>query len=220
MKADQGSAWILVGANLVALAVAWTQKWPLFWLLIPYWVRNVVIGWYSAKRILALQRFTTEGTSGFEGRNDEEIKRNTVKFFACHYGGFHLVYLFFMHIAFSMGKLPGGIVVPELTGKDWLWIAGLGLTFALTHRASFKRNLESDSQSRPNIGTLMFLPYARVVPMHLTFCVGLGLGYSGAVLLFGLLKTIADAGMHVVEHRVLAAPTTSAAPRDPGGRSS
>jgi hypothetical protein len=206
MKADRGSIWILVCTNVLVLAIAWAQKWPLFWLLIPYWVQNVVIGWYSAGRILALERFSMEGTSGFEGKDDAEIKRNTVAFFACHYGLFHFGYLFFMYIAISTGKLPGGMKVPEITGEDWLWIAGVSLSFALTHRASFKRNLENDKRGCPNIGVLMFLPYARVVPMHLTFVIGLGLGYSGAVLLFGALKTIADVGMHIVEHRVLAAP--------------
>ena len=175
-------------------------------LLLPYWVQSVVIGWYSGRRILALERFSTEGTSGFTGDSDTEVKSNTVHFFALHYGIFHFGYLFFMVLGVSIGKLPGGMVVPEITQDDLLWVALVSLVFVLTHRASFLRNLEHDRQGRPNIGTLMFLPYARVIPMHFTFIFGLGMGYTGAVMLFGILKTLADVGMHWVEHRVLARP--------------
>jgi hypothetical protein len=47
----------------------------------------------------------------------------------------------------------------------------------------------------------MFYPYARVIPMHLTLT--LGFFISSPLLFFLLLKTLADAIMHVVEHRVL-----------------
>lgn len=55
------------------------------------------------------------------------------------------------------------------------------------------------------LGTLMFLPYARVVPMHLTIIFGgmLARDSAFALLLFCSLKTAADVLMHYVEHRVL-----------------
>ena len=194
---------LIVLANGLALAVAWWERWPMLLLLLPYWVQSVVIGWYSGRRMLALERFSTEGTSGFTGDSDEQVKRNAVKFFAMHYGIFHVGYLFFMLIGLQTGKLAGGMPIPELAQRDLLWVAAVSLVFALTHRASFRRNLENDRKGRPNIGTVMFLPYARVIPMHLTFIFGLAMGYTGAVVLFGILKTLADVGMHWVEHRVL-----------------
>ena len=206
MTTDRGSVWMIVFANALALAIAWWQHWPMLLLLFPYWVQSVVIGWYSGRRILALERFTTEGTQGFTGDSDKQIKWNTVKFFAMHYGLFHFVYLFFMFIGVKTGKMPGGMQVPEITRTDAVWVAAIALIFVLTHRTSFRRNLEHDRKGCPNIGTLMFLPYARVVPMHLTFILGLSMGYTGAVLFFGILKTLADVGMHWVEHRVLGAP--------------
>ena len=208
MRSDLESVLMVVFANAAAIAVALWQRWPLNLLLWTYWLQSVVIGWYSGRRILALQRFSTEGTSGFTGGSDEEIKRNTVKIFAAHYGIFHFVYMFFLFIFQTTGKAP------EMTGTDAAWILALGAMFALTHRASFKRNLENDMRGRPNIGTLMFLPYARVVPMHLTFIFGIQMGFTGALLLFSSLKTAADVLMHVVEHRILAKP----APPGPGGK--
>ncbi len=60
-----------------------------------------------------------------------------------------------------------------------------------------------DAQGTPNIGTLMFTPYLRVVPMHLTIVFGaVALGSTG-VLVFGGMKMVADVAMHVAEHRLL-----------------
>ena len=51
---------------------------------------------------------------------------------------------------------------------------------------------------------MMFLPYVRILPMHLTILsggiVGAGLG---SMLLFSGLKTLADYLSQIVEHRVL-----------------
>lgn len=47
----------------------------------------------------------------------------------------------------------------------------------------------------------MFYPYARIFPMHLTILLGATTGVP--LLMFLVLKTIADGVMHVVEHRVL-----------------
>lgn len=49
----------------------------------------------------------------------------------------------------------------------------------------------------------MFLPYARILPMHLAFVGGAASGGALALLFFSVLKTGADALMHVVEHRWL-----------------
>lgn len=195
---------MIVVTNVLTLCIAWRQNWSLLFLLIPYWTQNVVIGWYSGRRILRLERFSTEGTGGFAGVNPEKVKVDTVKFFAMHYGVFHLVYLKFLLIFIMSGKMPGNIPVPDIGWSDLGWLAAVSFMFLLTHRASFKRNLDYDRKGRPNIGTLTFLPYVRVVPMHLTLVIGLGMGYAGAVLLFGTLKTAADVLMHYVEHRTLA----------------
>lgn len=210
MTTDRGAVGMVVFANAFALAIAWWEQWSMFLLLLPYWVQSVVIGWYSGKRILALERFTTEEDSNFSGGSDEEIKRNTVKFFAISYGICHFVYLLSMFLIMQTGKMPGNLPSPEITATDAAWIAVVSGVFVLTHRASFKRNIEYDRKGCPNIVTLFFLPYARVLPMHITFVIGLSLGYSGAVLLFGALKTAADVLMHCVEHQVLARPVKSA----------
>jgi len=63
-----------------------------------------------------------------------------------------------------------------------------------------------DLAGTPNIGTLMFLPYARIVPMHLVIVAGAvwtGRASGLALASFVALKTGADLIMHRAEHRML-----------------
>ena len=68
---------------------------------------------------------------------------------------------------------------------------------------SHREHVASDLRHTRNIGTLMFIPYLRIIPMHLTIILGAVLGSGGGLLLFGALKTVADVVMHKVEHRML-----------------
>lgn len=74
------------------------------------------------------------------------------------------------------------------------------LLFFINHLFSYFYNRPKDTKKQ-NIGSLMFYPYARIIPMHLTIIFGSSFG--GALPLFLVLKTFADAIMHVVEHNVL-----------------
>lgn len=186
----------LLGVNAVALVVALALDWPLATIVWPYWIQSVVIGYFSRKRILALGRFSTEDFT----INDRPVKataatqRSVTTFFAVHYGLFHLAYLGFLlqHSA-------------DLRWWDGAGLLALGISFVWNHRLSFEENVSADRRGTPNIGTLMFLPYARILPMHLTIILGSQVASEGAwaVLVFGVLKTAADVLMHHVEHRVL-----------------
>jgi hypothetical protein len=187
----------LLAVNAATVAIAFALDWPVAMLLWPYWVQSVVIGYFSRKRILALGRFSTEGFT----MNDRavsptpETQRSVANFFALHYGFFHIGYLVFL-----VGQYTG-----QLRWWDWAGLLVLGVSFAWNHRLSFNQNVEADRTGTPNIGTLMFLPYGRIIPMHITILVGGALGGDSAwsVLVFGALKTAADVLMHHVEHRVL-----------------
>ena len=156
----------------------------------------MIIGWYSRRRILALQQFSTEGFKINDRPVPEtaESLRKTAGFFALHYGFFHVGYF-----AFLVSRTAG------LSHWDWLAFAAMGASFAMSHGTSFRQNLEADAHGRPNLGTMMFLPYARIVPMHLTILFGSTMAGDSphGVLLFSVLKTAADVLMHHVEHRVL-----------------
>ncbi len=195
VASDRRALGWLLAANAFTLALALLQDWPLALLLWPYWAQSVIIGVFSVRRILGLTRFSTEGfrINRRAVEPTEQTKRSTAGFFALHYGMFHVGYAAFL----------AGLQMPA---QDWFWVAVAALAFVLNHRQSFERFRAADRQGSPNIGTLMFLPYLRVIPMHLMVIFGVGVfgGGVAALLLFGLLKTAADCAMHVAEHRILA----------------
>lgn len=210
--------WAILGSNALTAAIALAANWSLLQLLWPFWVQSVVIGWFSLQRIRRLRDFRTEGFR----INDRavaptaETRAKTAAFFALHYGLFHAIYLVFL-IGFTASAADGGsvsitntrtgevsqVLMGELQALDWLLFAALGVVFWRTHAASHREHVQADLAGRPHIGTLMFMPYLRILPMHLTLVLGLVLGSGMATLLFLALKTAADAGMHVIEHALL-----------------
>ncbi|NIV18529.1 MAG: hypothetical protein GWN47_09030 [Woeseiaceae bacterium] len=76
------------------------------------------------------------------------------------------------------------------------------VAFYVNHRYSYFHYREQDRNRKPNIGIIMFFPYARIVPMHLMIVGGYAIGptTTSGLLLFLVLKTAADVVMHLVEH--------------------
>ena len=186
-----GSIWLLVAINVVALGIAHWKQWPLTQLMLLYWGQSIAIGISYVLRILSLEQFSTEGFKVNDRAVDPTpaTKRQVAAFFVLHFGFFHLGYLVFL-FADSAAR-------PRLDA--WFWLCVLG--FALNHFWSYRYNREMDRQGSPNIGTLMFTPYLRIIPMHLTIVSGAFLGKG--LLLFGGLKILADAAMHLIEHAQL-----------------
>jgi hypothetical protein len=195
------SLWLLLLANGVTTVLAVTQNWNLLALMWIYWFQNIVIGFFNFRRIRQLKEFSTEGLTinGHPAEPTQETKNHIARFFLLHYGGFHLVYFIFL-LVFSLTGMFSSADENALNSADLKYILPTALLFLGNHVFSYFYNRPRDS-GRQNIGALMSYPYARIIPMHLTIILGLFL--SGGLLLFLLLKTLADAVMHVVEHRVL-----------------
>lgn len=184
------NAMVIVGA-----LVAGDGLGMLMW---PYWIQSMVIGYYSVRRIQKLQAFKTDGLqiNGQYVDPTPATQRSTWRFFIVHYGLFHLVYAVF---------LLGMIARPAAEPSAWapLWLATAFVGFMVSHGHSHREHVASDLRHTRNIGTLMFIPYVRIVPMHLTIIFGAMLGNGIGILLFGALKTVADVAMHKIEHRML-----------------
>jgi hypothetical protein len=181
----------LLIVNAIAIVCAVIEKWDLSTVMVIYWCQNIVIGLFNILRIMSVRLPDVPQVSfraAAAGRGALAL------FFAFHYGLFQFGYFSFLKGAFM--NLDKGFVIFTV------------LTFALNHAYSFFFNYSKDN-SRMDIGRLMFLPYQRIIPMHLTIIFGGAAlllfrsspAASLAVLVFFLfLKTYADIVMHIYEH--------------------
>ncbi len=197
---------LLIG-NAVVLVIALWQGWSVGLLMWPFWMQSVVIGLLNTHRMLSLRHFTTEGLTA-NGRPVPETdagKRSTAWFFLMHYGIFHAVYLVFL-----IGR-------EDVAASDWPWLLLGGATFAIGQMLDQPKVLARDARGRPNLGAMMFMPYLRVIPMHLAIGIGAGTAAGSTAILplvlFTALKTAADVGMafaeRAIERKSLAKSTTS-----------
>jgi uncharacterized protein DUF6498 len=194
IRADR-SVWLLLVSNLIVIILALVQRWSIGELLWIYWWQNVIIGFFNWRRILNLKSFSTDGFK-IDGRQPEatlQTQKSTAWFFLLHYGVFHVVYCIFLIS-----------VLPKPT-PDFLVHGAIGLAiFLFNHAFSYLYNREQDAAGSPNIGTIMFFPYARIVPMHLIIILGgsIGSGSMWLLFVFLLLKTVVDMLMHAISHRL------------------
>jgi len=183
----------VIFSNVLSIVLAAIFHWDLGEILWIYWAQNVIIGISNFIRIMSLKDFTTKGLSS-NGRpvpETQKAKRDTAFFFLMHYGFFHFAYAVFLATQHPVNLAANGDIA-------FLIVAIAG--FALTHGYSFIHNKGADFRHRkPNLGTMLFYPYMRVLPMHFIILAGTFLG-GGAMTAFMLMKTVADAGMHMVEH--------------------
>lgn len=203
--------------NAVTFAIALWQDWSVLQLMWPFWAQSVIIGWFARQRMLKLQAFCTQGLR-INNRSVEptpQTQRWVANFFALHYGFFHLGYFVFL-LAFTVMADATGAIEVLITDSntrsqvhigsvhpfDFLIFIALSVGFWQSHRASHQEHVEADLGNTPSLGALMFMPYLRIIPMHFCIILAIPLG-GGALWLFMLLKTGADALMHVVEHRTL-----------------
>jgi hypothetical protein len=187
------SAFVLVLSNIFATAVAVTEQWNLSKLLWIYWGQSVVMGYFNWRRIRCLKEFSTDGLK----INDQPVpatkisQRQAANFFAVHYGGFHVGYFVFLFIEKA-----------DLSHLEIVGAATCLAVFIFNHWFSFRQNIEKYISRKPNLGSVMSFPYARILPMHLTILVGSYFNEHSTrtLMLFLSLKTIADLTMHLIEH--------------------
>jgi len=195
------SAWALLITNLVSAVVGVANGWGLKEFMLLYWCQSVIIGFFQFLKILDLKEFFTEGflINGRPVSPTPATKRWTAYFFAFHYGFFHLVYLAFMGFMAVFGGLAKKV--------GWLTVLSLVGMFFLNHLFSYLTNRKKDRRRKPNIGSMMFFPYIRIVPMHFTILFAFPFVVEGEqekvlpLLFFLILKTGGDVVMHLIEHR-------------------
>jgi hypothetical protein len=173
----------LLLSNGATLLAALALHWDVGWLLWPYWIQSVIIGWYARRRMLTVADFSTDGltSNGKPVPETNQGKRSAANFFALHYGGFHAGYCVFLVAGHAVGSL-----------RDVLVLVACGVSFVLSQRETCAAQHRADLRGKPNLGALMFTPYLRVVPMHAAIIFGAHASGAGALILFTALKTGSD----------------------------
>lgn len=189
--------WILIGFNL--WCIYYYEKNPdgfptIVWL---YWAQSVLIGLFNFLDMLTLSN-AIPGSMTF---NDKPIdtrfrqKGCLAFFFLVHYGIFHLAYLVFI-----MAQLDEGNI-------DWLFVLLGVAVVALELLISFIRRKSLQGTMHIDVGKMFFLPYLRVVPMHLMI-LGPAFLHWEASTIFLVLKTIADVLGYFLSMKIMRPPMT------------
>lgn len=199
------SVWLLLASNLLTIYFAATGGISLIIVLWIYWFQSVIIGIFNFVRILELKDFSTkDGRIGGKTLEPSSgLKIGMAFFFAFHYGFFHIGYFMFLIFGLPMAallaKFDGTPADTEMfvSAGPWVVLIAAG-AFFVNHLFSYLYNRKKEIKGQ-NLGTVMTYPYLRILPMHL-ICV-FGLFTSGGLMIFLVLKTIADVVMHTIEHR-------------------
>jgi hypothetical protein len=184
------SFWALTASNLIVIAWALLEGWSLEIMMWIYVSQSVFIGIFWFFKILALKEFSTSGfkINKKSVKPTKATKYQTAVFFLVHYGFFHIFYAVFL-----------GAKLKSVPISQLLVPAGI---FFLYQSYSFFHNKKWETKGKPNIGAMMFFPYARIIPMHITMVIAFSdWGQRQALALFLFLKLLADMVMHMVERR-------------------
>ena len=201
----------LIAANLVTIVLAVLGNWDLATVLFSYWMQSVMIGVFTAASLLTTgsAREWPPAPAGDPGaetlaaldRYGSIVARiGLTGFFIIHYGIFHLVYYEF-------------IVGSGMFGQVNLADPGVYLScgiFFLNHLYSFIAHWNVHIREAGGEGEDIFLPYHRIIPMHLIIIFGsmvifaleaTGIDSTMPVLvLFLVLKTWADIAAHLAKY--------------------
>ena len=154
-----------------------------------YWIQSVIIGFFNFIDLLTIKNYNP-GDAKLNGQPITEKNKGCLPwFFLFHYGLFHFVYGIFLLVKFNIDKVD----------KSFLLIGVAA--FLAESLAGFIRRKTAEQEMKFNIGSLFFLPYVRIIPMHLVILVPAFLGVQPSVI-FLILKTIADIFSFVLYQRL------------------
>jgi hypothetical protein len=153
-----------------------------------FWIQNVLIGLFHFLDMLTVQH-TREGSFPI-GNSGKNAKGCSALFFLVHYSAFQVGYLIFVVMHIDMKQVNWHYVYISF----WLLLAGMFMQFIINKRR--EEGIEM------NITSMIFLPYLRIIPMHLMIFVP-ALLHLSSYLVFLLLKAGCDAGMYIISNRMI-----------------
>jgi hypothetical protein len=197
------SFWMLLLSNLVTLFFAIKENWSYESIIMVYAAQSLSIGIVTLVRIMTLKNFKKRAVYTDSGeRIKSVIPKKTIKiiYSILFILGYLLLNAFFF-MAFS------GIFEYGYESVPWTYILLPSGIFLINHLFSFFYNKERDKK-KADIHKIMIFPYIRIIPIFLFTMLGgdifgwfITRSEAGIILVFIILKTIADLIIHVIEHK-------------------
>ena len=191
-KLSYSSIALIVG-NLAPIIGVLFFEWQLFPLILLYWIENVVIGVFNAFKML-----TCSGSESVIQRIFMTL------FFSVHYGMFCFGHGTFVVDLFGgdLDSMPAALQIITQNGMQLALIA-----LVASHGFSFLQNFLIRGEFRQmSVSEVMFLPYKRIIVLHVFIIFGgmalqtFGVTQIGLIFL-AVVKIGADLMAHKIEHK-------------------
>lgn len=198
----------LIFSNLLVIFFAIVDDISAIDVLWIYWWQSVIIGIFNFVKMITLKDFSVEGfkQGGKSVLPTRAVAISSAIFFLFHYGFFHVIYAVFLG-AFSTFSHS------TATSSGTMFLLISAATFFISYLIEFINSRKEKNNELPNIGQIMFAPYARIFPMHLTIILGGFIGAAGGffstntnlaiIVLFTVIKTVVDLITHSVDLKKL-----------------
>jgi hypothetical protein len=172
--------WALMAFNII-LIVEYSDD-PSYYTTIVwiFWIQSVIIGIFNFFDMLTLRKVEIGNfTIDDETPSPAKAKGCLSFFFLVHYGGFHLGYLIFLSISFKFSAI------------DFYVLKFAFLSLLVSSLIQFVQNKTVYRNVPRSITKMFFIPYLRIVPMHLTILLPEFLDWQPGMT-FLILKTVFD----------------------------
>jgi Family of unknown function (DUF6498) len=158
-----------------------------------YWLQSITIGFFTFLELLTIKNYDTADFTMNDQPVTSKNKGCSAWFFLVHYGIFHFVYGIFLLVKHTEGLTHPMILLIGFAG------------FLMEGIIGFRKRKEIEPSIKVSIGTIFFLPYLRVVPMHLMILGPAFLGWQPGTI-FLVLKILADIISYIVYRAIYSKP--------------
>lgn len=189
----------LLLANLLTIAMAVLFNWSALQTMWIYWWQNIVIGYFTWRRIRDLENYTPEDINIEYSHMDNAIE---VK----HFISYLFIGIFcFIHIAYLTFITALSIEKQDILDTSLALVCVIA--FFYNHRLSYQKTNIVDQVRYShflilfNLVKLLINVCLRIIPMHVLIIFSVVLaGESYPLIIFLIAKTVADLAMHYVIH--------------------
>lgn len=193
------AVWALIVMNLIPIAGVIFFGWNAGIIIFLYWLENVVIGVLNIPKLLTA-RGTDSASQTSTGVFTLAGAIFLSAFFTVHYGMFCFGHYVFLKSSFD--EVPS-FAEMFTRGDILIALGGLGVSHIISMLVNFYGR---DEYKRRSPNTQMFLPYSRIVILHVVIIFGgFFTMFSGggliSLIMLVVLKTIVDLAAHLAEHK-------------------